>query len=64
MADSEEIASLKTDVRLLRADVLEMKGDVKSLLVSNAERAGQSKLFTKVAPWVAIIVSAVALWRS
>lgn len=61
-AQGERLAVVETEIKAIRADVTEVKGDVKTLLASNSSFQGGAGLISRAAPWVALAVSiAVAI---
>jgi hypothetical protein len=59
----ERIAVIETELGALRADVAEIKRDVKRLILADAAHVGVLGLMTRIVPWVAIAVSAYAVFR-
>lgn len=55
----ERLAVVETHVSAIQLDVIEIKGDVKTLLGQQAGRDGVGAYLSRAIPWVALIVSTV-----
>lgn len=59
----ERLAIVETQVTDIKADVAEIKVDVKSLLASQAGFQGGASLMGRAAPWLSLLISlAVAVF--
>lgn len=62
--DGERLAALETDMKTVKRDVGETKGDVKILLAYFNAQQGLISGVQRIAPWVAIIVSVAVAVRA
>lgn len=58
------ITTIQGDVSTVKSDVTEVKADIKSILIHQAKGTGALALVSRTAPWVAVLISAIALVRS
>lgn len=59
--ENERLAVLETKMDIVVSDVSEMKVDIKSLLAVRAGQAGIISGLKNAAPWVAIVLSVLAV---
>jgi hypothetical protein len=60
MSIEARLAVVEAEVRLIRSDVSEVKGDVKSLLISRGGSEARSALGKYVIPGTALVLSILA----
>lgn len=58
---TERLIVMETEVSAIKADVAEIKADVKTLLLANAGSVGGVALTSRVIPWLAVAVAVIAL---
>lgn len=57
MSENERLATVETEVKLIRVDVSDIKTDVKTLLLRDAARSGGDNRLKGLVPAVALLVS-------